>query len=370
MSYSFYKERKEWSEIKHRLLAKYLVPYCYKLGSWNKEIFYIDGFAGKGKYEDGARGSPLIAAYQAKAFRTQGRKFTLKCINIECQKSYCDELRQHTLELEKEGLVFNKHSKFENSICYIIDKINDFPAFFFIDPFGLAPIKFDLLKPIFERKVSTELLMNFSLIGLRRLAGNIDALTLTERARKSAETKVSVLSQVLNTNEWITLWNNEPNRKDRELRTLSLYENNLNKYFNYVFSYPIRKNIKSYPKYYLIFASNHRDAMELMNDFIYDEEQQLKNARGMKDMFEAEEITQLFKEIKKDIYCLGIQSKRTTREKIRAELIPKRFGLLKKKDYDHAVKELDQEGLIIRSSVKAIQDNELLEFVTNSQEAK
>ena len=60
MSYSFYKERKEWSEIKHRLLGKYLVPYCYKLGSWNNEIFYIDGFAGKGKYEDGKFHDDLI----------------------------------------------------------------------------------------------------------------------------------------------------------------------------------------------------------------------------------------------------------------------------------------------------------------------
>jgi len=363
MSYSFYTERKEWSEIKHRLLGKYLVPYCFKLGSWNKEIFYVDGFAGKGKYEDGARGSPLIAADHAKRFKAEQRKFRLRCINVEQNKAYFEELCSHTSELEEKGLVFNFRGKFEDKIERILDVIKNFPTFFFIDPFGLSPIKFNVLKPILEREASTELLINFSLKGLQRLAGNLDACTITERAQKSAETKVSVLSQVLNTSKWIGIWRSEPKREKREQEILSLYKDNLHSYFEHVYSYPIRKTVRSHPKYFLVFASRHFDAVELMNDFIYDEEEQLRrHTYGMKSLFENAEREELFKEVKNEINLLGLKAKQITRKNIRGKLIPSRFGDLKVKEYNRAVRELAEEGHIKRMPSRAITDNELLEF--------
>ncbi len=367
MSSNFFNELKEWSEIKHRLLEKYLQPYCYKLGSWNNELFYIDGFAGPGTYKkDKRKGSPLIAIEWAKQFYEEERKFSLKCIFVEYDKTYYKELKNHTIELENVGLVYPFHGKFEDKIREILNIIKKSPAFFFIDPFGLAPIKFDILKPIFEREAITELLINFSIKGLQRLAGNLDAHTITKRAQKSARTKVDVLSQVLNTEKWIDIWYWEPRQVARDRKILRLYEENLGKHFDYTFSYPIRTNLKEKPKYYLIFASNHIDAVLLMNDFIYVEEERLKShthdIMGMEDLFEIQEKEQLFQEVKNEIHCLGTSSKQITLKSIRQELIPRRFGKLKKKEYDHAVRELDKEGYINRQSNKAIKDDEILEF--------
>lgn len=366
MSYSFFNEHKDWSEIKHRILKKYLQPYCYKLGSWNKEIFYVDGFAGPGVYKDGDIGSPLIAVDWARQFQQEGRPFTLRCLNVEQNKKFFDQLREYTLELEIEGWVKNFYGAFEDKIENIFGIIKDSPAFFFIDPFGMSPLKFEVLKPILERKAkSTELLMNFSLKGLQRLAGNLDAKVTTEQAKRAADTKVKVLSQVLNTDKWIEIWRSKLKQKERDEKILRLYLENLYTYFTYVHSYPIRKYVKSHPKYFLIFASRNFDAVELMNDFIYDEEHDLRlYTYSSKDLFENQEEEQLFQKIKKEAHLLGMKAKQTTRKKIREKLMPQMFGCLKRKDYDRAVRELDKDGNIKRDSVKAIQDDELLKFVT------
>ena len=57
----FFKVKNPWSVIKDRLLQCYLAPYFQKVLTTNKPIFYVDCFAGKGKFEDGNPGSPLIA---------------------------------------------------------------------------------------------------------------------------------------------------------------------------------------------------------------------------------------------------------------------------------------------------------------------
>ena len=57
----FFKNKNEWSVIKDKLLGCYLTPYFQKVLHTGKPIFYVDCFAGKGKFEDGNDGSPLIA---------------------------------------------------------------------------------------------------------------------------------------------------------------------------------------------------------------------------------------------------------------------------------------------------------------------
>lgn len=57
----FFKKKKSWSEVKDALLGNYLKPYLQKILHTRKTIVYVDCFAGKGVFEDGQPGSPLIA---------------------------------------------------------------------------------------------------------------------------------------------------------------------------------------------------------------------------------------------------------------------------------------------------------------------
>ena len=47
----FFKKKNEWSEIKDRLLEGYLPQYFQKLLTTHRQIFYVDCFAGKGKFD-------------------------------------------------------------------------------------------------------------------------------------------------------------------------------------------------------------------------------------------------------------------------------------------------------------------------------
>ena len=57
----FFKEKKPWSEVKDELLGCYFKPYVSKILHTYKPLVYVDCFAGKGKFDDGKPGSPIIA---------------------------------------------------------------------------------------------------------------------------------------------------------------------------------------------------------------------------------------------------------------------------------------------------------------------
>lgn len=57
----FFRKKKVWSTIKDDLLGYYLVPYFAKILSMGNPILYVDCFAGKGRFDDGNPGSPIIA---------------------------------------------------------------------------------------------------------------------------------------------------------------------------------------------------------------------------------------------------------------------------------------------------------------------
>lgn len=57
---SFFKTKKGWSIYKDKLLENYLPLYLSKILSTGRDTLFIDGFAGKGKFDDGTDGSPII----------------------------------------------------------------------------------------------------------------------------------------------------------------------------------------------------------------------------------------------------------------------------------------------------------------------
>jgi three-Cys-motif partner protein len=77
---------KKWNmsdhtKIKHEILSKYLSGWIHILGnSGYNTINYIDGFAGKGKYNDGSDGSPIIAI---NAFKNVTHRSMMRFIFIE-----------------------------------------------------------------------------------------------------------------------------------------------------------------------------------------------------------------------------------------------------------------------------------------------
>lgn len=58
----FFKIKKGWSLQKDEIFDRYLVPYIAKILKTRRPLVIIDCFAGKGRFDDGHTGSPIIIA--------------------------------------------------------------------------------------------------------------------------------------------------------------------------------------------------------------------------------------------------------------------------------------------------------------------
>jgi len=91
----FFIEKKPWSEVKDELLGCYFKPYVTKILHTYKPLVYVDSFAGKGKFEDGKPGSPIIAL---DIINQCLNKTTIKSPRISANfidLNYADDLREN-----------------------------------------------------------------------------------------------------------------------------------------------------------------------------------------------------------------------------------------------------------------------------------
>jgi three-Cys-motif partner protein len=135
-------------------------------------VALLDAYAGAGVYEDGAPGSPALAAEVADKL---GRIRNLEGYFVEA-----DERSYRTLCQTLAGKP-NLHTypgRIEDHLQVVMKEVGEAPLFAFFDPFGLT-VPFDLLvNEVLARSLRTgpggpptEMLINFSLPGLRRNAG-------------------------------------------------------------------------------------------------------------------------------------------------------------------------------------------------------
>ena len=87
----FFKEKKRWSIYKDKILGLYLKPYFQKIMLNPNKTIYIDGFAGKGKFEDGSEGSPLIVNKIIKEVEESSRTKEKKIFPVFIEKKYSME---------------------------------------------------------------------------------------------------------------------------------------------------------------------------------------------------------------------------------------------------------------------------------------
>jgi three-Cys-motif partner protein len=166
------------TQVKHSILDKYLKTWISIRGSNSKKLAYIDGFAGKGSYNDGSPGSPIIAMIDGQSqidniHRGPGGLEKFLCFFIEKnEKNYRD------LEtIVKEKAPFCKDVDYELRLGLFEETAKEFiefskesptiPMLFFIDPFGWDGVPFDIIKGILDNP-QTEILFTFMIRDMNR----------------------------------------------------------------------------------------------------------------------------------------------------------------------------------------------------------
>lgn len=362
----FFVEKKPWSKVKDQLLGCYLKPYMAKILHTGKPVLYIDCFSGKGKFDDGQPGSPLIALDiidQALGSSKKEQKSSIFPVFIDL--NYADDLRKNLRGHEAEVV----SGAYEEKIDDLLKTKQWYNIFLYIDPYGIKALncsKFDqFAKMPFN---SVELLININSFGFIREGCRVfkaspgiedaffdDLVEYDSTVLEPSEKSVRILNDIAGGTYWIEII------KQLESKQITAYQaeeyfsreycERLNRSYKYVLNMPIRIKMGSPTKYRMIYATNHPDGCLLMADNICKRWELLKELQdcGQMSLFKEDVNNNIFDEALIEKYVIEHFSRYSTSTKLteaEAQFFVK-FGVIcKTGDINRALKKLENEGKI------------------------
>jgi three-Cys-motif partner protein len=273
----FFARRFEWSVWKHLVLAKYLQIWVYKLGSAHPRLAFVDTNAGAGLYDDGSKGSPLLAAEWNG--RQVGDHFAhVDVYACEVEADEASKLRRaltHWMGLTPPR-AFVYESPFWEVLPEIFEATRAVPSLFFIDPFSVTDIGFDKLEPLLHdrKRASTEVLVRVDPVMFARMAGWAQDRTRPEKSSRAAESFKRLLTKFNIDGDAIAdamRSGSEPAKAELFANYLELFERR----FKWVQAIPIRPTYWSAPKYYLVHGTDSAHGAALINDAVSTNEDSL-----------------------------------------------------------------------------------------------
>ena len=352
-------EYKEHTKVKHEILSKYLKSWINVLGKWQK-VCYFDCFAGRGMYEDGSDGSPIIALKAINDLK-QNRKHIQEvvCTFIEKDESNCDNLSKVIYaELSRDPTAYSSitvkppiNDEFVNVASKITKKSNKLdPSFFFIDPFGFGGIPFETIKDILSIP-KTEVFINFMIRDVNRF------LSSSNHQRS--------IEDLFGIDDVMGVIGSQYSDMDTKTALLKLYRKQLHENAGVKFTFPFKVNAdkRLQTTYYLIHATNHLRGCEIMKDIMHKAGTQgrfgyLGPAEGQMVLTNFDNLSE-FKN-----YLLNIFDTQTISfEEIRIKTINETMYV--KKDYQYALKDLEDESKVYidgKGKMGAIKDESIVSF--------
>lgn len=278
----FFVEKKAWSVVKDELLGCYFKPYVQKILYTRKPLVYVDCFSGKGKFEDGNPGSPLIALdimEQCSAATTLQQRPSIEATFIDL--NYADDLRNNLSAYPWVRIV---SGKYEDNIKSILRGKENCNVFLYIDPYGIKALQCSFFDSFAKRFNSIELLINMNSFGFIREACHALGTTFDDKAifddlveyeptkLDASEKSIRELNEIAGGDYWQPIIEaykkGEIDGYDAEALFAEQYCMRLMDNYTYVLNMPLRIKKGQRPKYRLIHATNHRDGCLLMVDNI------------------------------------------------------------------------------------------------------
>lgn len=271
----FFKEKKEWSKVKDTLLGCYLKPYFSKILYTKQPVNYIDGFAGKGNFDNGDLGSPCIAIDIANTVvgfsNSKQKKISFSFI----EKEYCENLTKNIAKYNVNSFPARVISGYyEENIEKILKDKERENIFLYVDPYGIKSINFKIFERLAKKKFNSfELFLNLNTHGFIREGCRllkVKYITNDEEIEEREElnngkNSISNMNEVAGGDYWQDIVKNNIGFEAEKIFAKEYCEN-LKKHFKYVFNIPIRAREGLIPKYRMIFATNHPSGCILMHD--------------------------------------------------------------------------------------------------------
>ena len=197
----YWTERNLPSTFKHTLLDKYVPQFAGMTGSRSieKRVVFLDGYAGRGRYEDGTSGSAeRIMIMAQRQFESVNLAWT--CFFVEQDSESAAALSTVVAEYAAGGVDARAHrGNVEDILDEVVGSSSGLPLFLFLDPTGVGLPYGALVRLLTEKRREqwppTEVLLNFSLEAVRRIGGHV-------RSPHGNETTMHRLDLALNCDWW------------------------------------------------------------------------------------------------------------------------------------------------------------------------
>lgn len=285
-SRAFFDQKKPWSKRKDEILGYYLIPYLPKVATRKKPIVIVDGFAGPGRFSTGEAGSPVIIADTIQRFL--GMERGVDCSEIcverdpELHQSLAENLRAY---------------KFSRSVCSSFLEFlpelegiaSNSTVFIYADPFAIDGLEWQAMDRVFsliKAGISVELLLNFNAPAFVRRARAALALGATtdeppEDDDPSQDVSGAALDRAVGGNWWRSIMKPMGSFASEVEAVAGELRKRLSQRFGEAGMYPIRARLADcIPKYYLIYATRHRDGLILINEAFCNDRNQQVSQRG------------------------------------------------------------------------------------------
>lgn len=274
----FFSHKSEWAKVKDELLSCYLKPYAAKILTTGRPLLYIDCFAGKGRFDDGEDGSPLIAegilseAIQASSVRNPA----IKALYVD--KEYAGDLAGNLANVVDNIIIKGEYRQVPAFLEDHAEPRSN--VFLYIDPYGIASLDMSFFDSLAERYPSVEILMNLNTFGFFREACRVFGIEyadvestddLPERETWSyhmpaeSERRLDVIAGGDYWREIVADYKSGLiDGYEAEKRFAAEYCDRLGRSYAYTQHFPIRVKQGNRPKYRMIHATCHPEGATLM----------------------------------------------------------------------------------------------------------
>lgn len=361
----FFTEKKLWSKVKDELLGCYLKPYAAKILHTHKPLAYVDCFAGKGRFDDGNPGSPLIALeiFQ-NALSATNKEGTSIIESAFIDLNYYDDLVKNLLDYPKVKIV---SGAYEDTIDGLLKHKKGYNVFLYIDPYGIKALDCSKFDAFANGQFHTiELLINLNSFGFIREACNVmgtkfkvndsglfdDLIEYDPTILDTTDKSIDALNRIAGGNYWeeiiIQYKNGKIDGYMAEEYFSEQYCRRLSKSYKYVLNMPIRIQQNQHPKYRMVHATNHHAGCVLMADNICNRWELLKDIQnnGQMTFFQEDFNNHIINESQINDYIIEHFSQYNDSvflTKAEAEFFIKYGAICKSGDIAKALKKLEKD---------------------------
>jgi len=364
---NFFQAKRPWSKYKDFLLRSYIEPYIPKVARLGKPILIVDCFAGRGRFDDGEPGSPLIIAETIKKWRDEGRNVSGEFIEADTDnfQALCETLTPYAAYCSP------RQGTFSDRLPQLAQCAKSHTVFLYVDPYTVKDLVFARMKRVFDQihsaGASVEVLLNFNVVIFMRWA-----LAALQRHPPTADdegsdhgaddphevVEVQTLTDIAGGDYWTGIANDDQTSfADKIDLFMDEYTKRMLGSFKYVCAYDVKAKYEhQVPKYELVFATRHPDGLELMNDFMCKARRRFLADFSKNRLFDctpADEIAdpeQLAEDI---VAILTAAGQPLRRKETRLQLILEGyFFKLTNSEMNHAIGELLKENRIFSETNK------------------